>query len=34
MEEVQKFLKSCGVYYLATTEGDQPIIHLINNYHI
>ena len=24
MEEVQKFLKECGVYYLATMEGDQP----------
>lgn len=24
MEEVQEFLKECGVYYLATTEGDQP----------
>ena len=24
MEEVQKFLKECGVYYLATVEGNQP----------
>ena len=24
MEEVQKFLKECGVYYLATVDGDQP----------
>ncbi len=24
MEEVVKFLKDCGVYYLATVEGDQP----------
>ena len=24
MEEVQKFLKECGVYYLATIEGNQP----------
>ena len=24
MEEVQKFLKECGVYYLATVEGDKP----------
>ncbi len=24
MEEVYEFLKSCGVYYLATCEGDQP----------
>ncbi len=24
MEEVQKFLKECGVYYLATIDGDVP----------
>ncbi len=24
MQEVYEFLKECGVYYLATTEGDQP----------
>ena len=24
MEEVLKFLKECGTYYLATVEGDQP----------
>ena len=24
MEEVYEFLKKCGVYYLATVEGDQP----------
>ena len=24
MEEVQKFLKECGVYYLATIDGNQP----------
>ena len=24
MEEVQKFLKECGVYYLATLDGNQP----------
>ena len=24
MEEVQKFLKECGVYYLATVDGDWP----------
>ncbi|MCD7974337.1 MAG: pyridoxamine 5'-phosphate oxidase family protein [Phascolarctobacterium sp.] len=24
MEEVLKFLKDCGAYYLATTEGSQP----------
>lgn len=24
MEEVLNYLKSCGTFYLATTEGDQP----------
>ncbi len=24
MDEVLEFLKKCGTYYLATTEGDQP----------
>ena len=24
MQEVYDFLKKCGVYYLATVEGDQP----------
>ncbi len=24
MKEVQEFSKSCGVYYLATSDGDQP----------
>ena len=24
MEEVFEFLKKCGCFYLATTEGDQP----------
>ena len=24
MEEVFKFLKKCGVFYLATEEGNQP----------
>ncbi|MBQ6334659.1 MAG: pyridoxamine 5'-phosphate oxidase family protein [Erysipelotrichaceae bacterium] len=24
MNEVWEFLKQCGVYYLATVEGDQP----------
>ena len=24
MQEVYDFLKQCGVYYLATVEGDQP----------
>ena len=24
MNEVYEFLKKCGIYYLAATEGDQP----------
>ena len=24
MEEVQEFIKSCGAYFLATVDGDQP----------
>ena len=24
MEEVYQFLKTCGTYYLATMDGDQP----------
>ena len=24
MKEVQEFLKKCGVYYLATIDGDKP----------
>ena len=24
MEEIQEFLKECGVYYLATVDNDQP----------
>ena len=24
MEEVYRFLKACGTYYLATMDGDQP----------
>ncbi|MBR4462218.1 MAG: pyridoxamine 5'-phosphate oxidase family protein [Erysipelotrichaceae bacterium] len=24
MQEVLEFLKSCGVYYLATVDGDEP----------
>ena len=24
MKEVQEFLKECGVYYLATVDGDEP----------
>jgi uncharacterized pyridoxamine 5'-phosphate oxidase family protein len=24
MKEVQEFLKECGIYYLATVDGDKP----------
>lgn len=24
MQEVEKFLKECGVYFVATVDGDQP----------
>lgn len=24
MEEIHKFLKDCGVYYIATIDGDKP----------
>lgn len=24
MQEIYDFLKSCGIYFIATTEGDQP----------
>ena len=24
MEEVYEFLKECGIYYIATVDGDQP----------
>lgn len=24
MKEVQEFLKECGIYYIATIDGDQP----------
>jgi len=24
MQEVYEFIKKCGVFYIATTEGDQP----------
>ncbi len=28
MKEVQGFLKECGVYYLATVDGDEPRVRL------
>ena len=36
MEEVYKFLKTCGTYYLATMDGDQPRVRpfgTIDRYH-
>ena len=32
MEEVYEFLKKCGTYYLATTEGDQPRVRPFGTY--
>lgn len=34
MERVLKFLKSAQVYYLATTEGDQPRVRPFGTVHI
>ena len=34
MKEVQEFLKDCGVYYLATVEGDQPRVRPFGTAHI
>ena len=34
MEEVVKFLKECGTYYLATAEGDQPRVRPFGTAHI
>ena len=34
MEEVCKFLKECGTYYLATVEGDQPRVRPFGTAHI
>ena len=34
MEKVCKFLKSAGVYYLATVEGDQPRVRPFGTAHI
>jgi uncharacterized pyridoxamine 5'-phosphate oxidase family protein len=34
MEEVCQFLKACGLYYLATTEGDQPRVRPFGTAHI
>ena len=32
MQEVYDFLKKCGTYYLATTEGDQPRVRPFGTY--
>ena len=32
MNEVYEFLKECGVYYLATVEGDQPRVRPFGTY--
>lgn len=34
MHEVCEFLKKCGVYYLATVEGDQPRVRPFGTCHI
>ena len=33
MNEVYEFLKQCGVYYLATVEGDQPRVRPFGTIH-
>ncbi|NLA75090.1 MAG: NimC/NimA family protein, partial [Deltaproteobacteria bacterium] len=32
MQEVYDFLKKCGTYYLATTEGNQPRVRPFGTY--
>ena len=34
MNEVYDFLKKCGVYYLATVDGDQPRVRPFGTAHI
>lgn len=34
MKEVCEFLKKCGVYYLATMDGDQPRVRPFGTAHI
>ena len=34
MNEVYEFLKKCGVYYLATAEGDQPRVRPFGTYDV
>jgi uncharacterized pyridoxamine 5'-phosphate oxidase family protein len=33
MQEVYEFLKKCGTYYLATTDGDQPRVRPFGTIH-
>lgn len=34
MNEVYEFLKTCGVYYLATVEGNQPRVRPFGTYDV
>lgn len=34
MQEVLEFLKTCGTYYLATVDGDQPRVRPFGTIHI
>ena len=34
MNEVYEFLKTCGVYYLATVDGDQPRVRPFGTAHV
>lgn len=34
MKEVYEFLKKCGVYYLATIDGDQPRVRPFGTAHV
>ena len=34
MQEVYDFLRKCGTYYLATTDGDQPRVRPFGTAHI
>ena len=34
MDEVVQFLKECGTYYLATTDGDQPRVRPFGTAHV
>lgn len=34
MKEIYEFLKACGVYYLATVEGNQPRVRPFGTYDV